>query len=78
MIKINLLETAKAKKRAGGGGGSSAVPKMEMGDLGSPLLKVLAVVVVAGVCNFGYWYRLDHQAKAIESQIRCVRRSLGR
>jgi Tfp pilus assembly protein PilN len=38
---------------------------MEMGDMGSPKLKVLAVLVVVGLFNLSYWYRLDHEAKAI-------------
>jgi len=64
MIKINLLETAKGKgKRASGGGPS--MPTMEMGSMGSPTLKILVVLVVVGLLNAGYWYRLDHQAKAI-------------
>src|ERR1019366_3092084 len=64
MIRINLLENSKGKnKRAGGGG--PAMPTMEMGDLGSPKLKVLVVLVVAGLLNFGYWYRLDRQTKSI-------------
>jgi Tfp pilus assembly protein PilN len=71
MIKINLLETAKAKKRAGGGGGP-AVPTMEMGDLGSPLLKVLVILVIAGVGNLAYWYRLDRQGKSITVQIQAA------
>ena len=58
MIKINLLETAKGKNRRGGGGPS--LPTMEMGDMGSPKLKVLVVLVVVGLFNLGYWYRLDH------------------
>jgi Tfp pilus assembly protein PilN len=64
MIKINLLETAKGKKRSGGSSGPS-MPSIEMGSMGSPKLKVLVMVVVAGLINLGYWYRLDHQAKAI-------------
>ena len=67
MIKINLLENAKGKKR---GGGSPAMPTMEMGDMGSPKLKVLAVLVVAGLFNLSYWYRLDHQTKAIETRMK--------
>ena len=69
MIKINLLENAKGKNKRGGGGGP-AMPTMEMGDMGSPKLKILAVLVVAGLFNLGYWYRLDHQAKAIEAQMK--------
>jgi len=64
MIKINLLENSKGKSKRGGGGGPS-MPTMELGDMGSPKLKVLVIVVLAGLFNLGYWYRLDHQAKAI-------------
>jgi len=63
MIKINLLETAKGKgKRAGSG---PSMPTMEMGDMGSPTLKVLVIVIIVGLVNLGYWYRLDHEGKAI-------------
>jgi Tfp pilus assembly protein PilN len=68
MIKINLLENSKGKNRRGGGGPS--MPTMEMGDMGSPKLKVLAVLVVAGLFNLGYWYRLDAQSKAIASHMK--------
>jgi Tfp pilus assembly protein PilN len=70
MIRINLLENSKGKsKRAGGG---PAMPTMEMGDMGSPKLKVLVVLVLAGALNFGYWYRLDRQAKSIASQMQAA------
>src|SRR5215470_6896054 len=63
MIKINLLETAKGKgKRAGS---SPSMPAIEMGDMGSPKLKILVIVVIVGLANLMYWYRLDHQSKAI-------------
>jgi Tfp pilus assembly protein PilN len=68
MIKINLLESAKGKGKRGGGGPS--MPSMDMGDMGSPKLKVLVVLVVAGLFNLGYWYRLDHQSKAIAVQMK--------
>jgi Tfp pilus assembly protein PilN len=68
MIKINLLENSKGKSKRGGGGPS--MPSMEMGDMGSPKLKVLVVLVLAGLFNMGYWYRLDHQGKAIAEQIK--------
>ena len=45
------------------------MPTMEMGDLGSPKLKVLMVLIVAGLLNFGYWYRLDQQSKSIAKQM---------
>src|SRR5271169_1217920 len=68
MIKINLLENSKGKSKRGGGGPS--MPTMEMGDMGSPKLKILVVLVVAGLLNLGYWYRLDHQAKALAAQLK--------
>jgi len=69
MIRINLLETAKGKNKRGGGGGPS-MPSMELGDMGSPKLKVLVVLVIVGLVNLGYWYRLDHQRKAIDAQMK--------
>ena len=71
MIKINLLESAKGKNKRGAGGGSS-MPKMEMGDMGSPKLKVLVVVLVVGLANFGYWYRLDKQSQSIVKQMQAA------
>ncbi len=68
MIKINLLETSKGKGKRGGP--SVALPTMEMGDMGSPKLKVLVIVVIAGLFNLGYWYRLDHAQKAIAAQMK--------
>lgn len=69
MIKINLLETSKGKgKRATSAGPS--MPSIEMGDMGSPNLKILVAVVLAGLINLGYWYRLDHQEKAIAAQMK--------
>ena len=68
MIRINLLETAKGKNKRSGSGPS--LPSMELGDLGSPKLKVLVIVLVAGLFNLAYWYRLDHQAKAIAAHMK--------
>jgi Tfp pilus assembly protein PilN len=67
MIRINLLETSKGKGKRGGSG--PTMPAMEMGDMGSPKLKVLVVLLVAGVFNFGYWYHLDQQSKSIAKQM---------
>src|SRR3984957_14855110 len=68
MIKINLLESSKGKNKRGGSN-APTMPSMEMGDLGSPKLKVLVVVLLAGLVNFGYWYRLDRQGKTIAAQM---------
>ena len=68
MIKINLLETAKGKGKRGGS--SPVMPTMEMGDMGSPKLKILAVLVVVGLFNLGYWYRLDTTAKDVAKRMK--------
>ena len=62
MIRINLLGTPKPKgKRLG----VPSMPSIDVGDAGSPKMKVLVVVALAGLLNLGYWYRLDPQSKAI-------------
>src|ERR1700691_78338 len=71
MIKINLLESSKGKNKRGGSNGP-AMPTMEMGDMGSPKLKVLVVLLVAGAVNFGYCYRLDRQGKTIETEMQAA------
>ena len=71
MIKINLLESSKGKNKRGGGS-SPVMPTMEMGDMGSPKLKVLVLLLVAGLLNFGYWYRLDRQGKTIATQMQAA------
>jgi Tfp pilus assembly protein PilN len=69
MIRINLLESAKGKNKRAGGSNAPTMPSMEMGDMGSPKLKVLVVLLLAGVLNLGYWYRLDRQGKSIAVQM---------
>ena len=54
------------------------MPTMEMGDMGSPKLKVLVVLLIAGLLNFGYWYRLDKQGKAIAMQMQAARKTESR
>jgi Tfp pilus assembly protein PilN len=69
MIRINLLENSKGKSKRAGGSSGPVMPSMELGDMGSPRLKVLVVVLVAGLLNFGYWYGLDRQSKSIAKQM---------
>jgi len=40
------------------------------GDMGSPKLKVLVIVVIVGLVNLGYWSRLDHLSKEIDSKMK--------
>jgi type IV pilus assembly protein PilN len=66
MIRINLLGQARPKnKRAA----ASAAAVMEMGEVGSPKLKIVLVVLLAGTLNAGYWYRLDKQKQSIASKM---------
>jgi Tfp pilus assembly protein PilN len=72
MIRINLLESSKGKNKRAGGSSAPTMPTMELGDMGSPRLKVLAVVVLVGLLNFGYWYRLDRQQQSIAKQMQAA------
>src|SRR5215467_889506 len=67
MIRINLLGTPKPKSNRG----SSAVsaPALEIGNAGSPMVKVLVAVAVLAGANAGYWYHLKHQAEGIASKM---------
>jgi type IV pilus assembly protein PilN len=70
MIRINLLGAPKPK----GGKKSVAVsmPTMEVGNVGSPLLQIVAVLAIVATVNGLYWYRLDHEKKVIEVQMRAA------
>ena len=56
MIRINLLGQSKSKNKRGA---PTSTAVMEVGDPGSPKMKVLVVLVLAGLLNVGYWYRLE-------------------
>ncbi len=62
MIRINLLEAPKPKNKRSA---MPSMPTMEVGDLGSPRLKVLIAFGLAAVFNLYTWYHLDAQKKAI-------------
>ena len=66
MIRINLLGASipKSKRTA-----ASAAAVMEMGEVGSPKLKILLVLVLAGSLNVMYWYRLDKEKQHIAAQM---------
>ena len=67
MIRINLLGSAKAKAKKSA---AISMPNFEFGNLGGPVVQVVAVLLIAGALNFGYWYQLDREKKAIEVQAR--------
>ena len=67
MIRINLLGTPRAKNKRG----ASAVtaPSIEIGDVGSPMVKVLVAVLLAAGINGYEWYHLNDQAKTIATNM---------
>jgi len=67
MIRINLLGSPKPKGKKNA---SVSMPSMDVGNLGGPVVQVAAVLLIAGVVNGGYWYKLDREKKAIEVQSR--------
>jgi len=72
MIRINLLGAPKPKNKR------SAVPsvnlEMNMGEPGSPKIKILVVVLLAGAWNFAFWHRLDKQAETIANNMQLAER----
>ncbi len=64
MIRINLLGTSKGKKRS-----AASAAAMEVGDVGSPQLKVLVVFALFALVNLGYWYNLNSQRKSIAAKM---------
>jgi type IV pilus assembly protein PilN len=66
MIRINLLEAPKPKNKRSA---MPSLPTMEVGDVGSPRLKVLIAVGLAAAFNFYTWYHLDAQKKSIDTKL---------
>jgi type IV pilus assembly protein PilN len=66
MIRINLLEAPKPKNKRSA---LPSMPSMEVGDVGSPRLKVLIAFGLAVAFNLYTWYHLDAQKKDIASKM---------
>ena len=47
---------------------------MEVGDVGSPKMKVLVVLVLAALVNVGYWYQLDKEHRDIAAKMEVAMR----
>ena len=71
MIRINLLGAQKGKQKRSA---ASAAAVMEVGDVGSPKMKVLVVLVLAALVNVGYWYQLDKQHRDIAAKMEVAMR----
>jgi type IV pilus assembly protein PilN len=67
MIRINLLGSPKPKGKQ-----TAAVkmPSFELGAFAGPVIQVVVVVAIAGLVNYGYWYKLDRDKKSIDTQMR--------
>ena len=68
MIRINLLGTPKPKNKRSRV--AIAAPTMDLGEVGSPAMKILVAIVLAGGVNAAYWYQLDHQSVAIAAKMK--------
>lgn len=68
MIRINLLGTPKPKNKRSRV--AIAAPAMELGEVGSPAMKILVAIVLAAGLNAAYWYQLDHQSVAIAANMK--------
>src|SRR5215467_12157932 len=67
MIRINLLGTPKPKSKRGSSAASA--PALEIGNAGSPMVKVLVAVALLAGANAVYWYHLKHQAESVASKM---------
>ena len=67
MIRINLLGTQKGKNKRSA---ASSAAVMEVGDVGSPKMKILVVLALAALVNLGYWYQLDKQRQVIAADMK--------
>ena len=67
MIRINLLGAPKPKNKRGGVASAAAV--MEVGEVGSPKLKVAVVLVLAAALNFFYWAQLNKAKQKINANM---------
>lgn len=65
MIRINLLGAPKPK---GVKGMALTMPSMDF-NIGSPMVVIAAVLVIATLVNAGYWYKLDREKKSIADQM---------
>ena len=72
MIRINLLGAQSKGKNKRSAASAAAV--MEVGDVGSPKMKVLVVLVLAALLNAGYWYQLDKQHRDIAAKMEVAMR----
>ena len=69
MIRINLLGAPKPKGKNKSVAAVS-VPSVDLSSLGTPVIWVVVVLIIAGLLNAGYWYKLDREKKSLAAQMR--------
>jgi len=62
MIRINLLGAPKPKNKKAS---ASSMQSVDMGEVGSPMLKIIVCLLLAGVLNGAYLLQLDREKKSI-------------
>src|SRR5947207_3067200 len=67
MIRINLLGTPRAKGKRGSS--AAAAPSLEIGNAGSPLVKVAVAIALMAGANGYYWHWLDHQGQDLATKM---------
>ncbi|HUK48480.1 MAG TPA: PilN domain-containing protein [Terriglobales bacterium] len=70
MIRINLLGIPKPKSKRSRA--AVAAPAMELGEVGSPALKIIVAVILLAVVNGVYYYRLDNEAQSIAAKMKAA------
>jgi Tfp pilus assembly protein PilN len=68
MIRINLLGAPKPKSKR------SAVPavSLEIGEPGSPKVKIVVMLVLAAAVNWWYWHELDRQSHSLATRMQAA------
>lgn len=67
MIRINLLGSPKPKNRRGG---ATPAPAIEIGDVGSPTVKILVSVAFLVAVNGYLWFSLNRDAQNIAAKMK--------
>jgi Tfp pilus assembly protein PilN len=69
MIRINLLGAPKPKSKRGG-----AVPavSLEIGQPGSPKVKILVLLVLTAGLNWWYWHELDRESQTLTTKMQAA------
>jgi Tfp pilus assembly protein PilN len=68
MIRINLLGAPKPKSKRG----ASPAVTLEMGQPGSPKVKILIMLALAAGVNWWYWHELDRQGQVLVSRMQAA------